>query len=124
MRVALGVDMNCGQRARAESLGDGVALFVGFGFLPGLIQRLNQESTIFSVVGLALDGFAERSGRRVEIIGAKFEQAEVEGIVVFVGVEFNGVFEIALSVGRLAFASERESRCGAGECGSEFPCKC
>ena len=35
LRIALGIDLDGRQRVGAERFGDGVALFVGFGFLPG-----------------------------------------------------------------------------------------
>ena len=74
-----------------------------------MIERLNQQRAIFGVVGFALDGFAKRSGGSVEIVGAKREQALIEGIVVFVGIEFDGVLEVGLGVLRFAFAREGEA---------------
>ena len=108
LRVALGVDLNRRQRVGSERFGDGVALFVGFGFFAGADRATESECAIFGVVGLALDGFAKRSGGGVEIVGAKREQALIEGIVVFVGIEFDGVFEVGLGILRFAFARERE----------------
>ena len=108
--VALGVDLDCRKRVGAERFGDGVALFVSFGFFPCFVERLNQEGAVFGVVGFALDGFAKRSGGGVEIIGAKSEQSLIEGIVVFVGIEFDGVLKVGLGVLRFAFAREREAR--------------
>ncbi len=59
LSVTFGIDVDRRQRVGAKRFGDGVALFVGFGFFPGAIKRLNQQGAIFGVVGLALDGLAE-----------------------------------------------------------------
>ena len=109
LRIALGIDLHCRKRVGAERFGNRVTFFVGFGCLPRLVERLNQERAIFSIVGFALNGFAERSGGGVEVVGAKREQTLVEGIVVFVGIEFDGVLEVGLGVLRFALAREGEA---------------
>src|SRR6202041_2823117 len=64
---------------------------------------------IFGIVWLTQNGFVKRSSRRVEIIGAKRKQAEIEGIVVFVGIKVDGVLEVGLCVLRFALTRESEA---------------
>ena len=65
----------------------GVALFAGFGFISGFFQRIDQQRPVFRIFRFAVRGFAKIFRGRGGIIAAQIQQAEIERIVVLVGIK-------------------------------------
>src|SRR5260370_37236689 len=87
------------QSVGAESFGSGFAFLVSLAFLTGFFQRLYEQDAVLGIFRLAFGGFAEGSGRSVEITRLQSEQAEIERIIVLIRIKIGGAAKLRLGLG-------------------------
>src|SRR6266436_8324243 len=97
------------ERIGPECFGSGFAFLVSLALFSRFLQRLYEQDAVFGIFRLAFGGFAEGSGSGGEITRLQSEQAEIERIIVLIGIKIGGAAKLRLGLGGFAAA-------GMGNC--------